>query len=191
MLCVKGQNRIDFFYALLILTWIAHGYNVCMEIVVDPKDEKKFKLVKKSANLVWLILVIFVAGIALAVLAKNALMAVPFLIAEGLLYAFSGNSFEVFADTAAGTIVRSSHDMLHLVQYHTAVKIEDVHKICVIGRYSGSRHVNDRLVILAKDQARTTLCTASFGPDCDKLLRFSHVLAHVVEKDFDTFREEE
>jgi hypothetical protein len=162
-----------------------------MEIFVDPQDEKKFKLVKHTANLWWLILLIIAAGIGFALLARNALMAVPFLIAVGLLYSFSGNSFEIFADAEGGTIVRSSHDMLHLVQYHTAVKIADVYKICVVGRYSGSRHVSDRLVILAKDQSRTTLCTASYAPDCDKLLRFSRVLAHVVEKDFDSFHEED
>jgi hypothetical protein len=110
--------------------------------------------------------VILVAGVGFVLLTNNLLIFTPFLVAEGLLYSFSGNTFEIYADFSAGTVERRSHDLLNLVQFHTAVKIADIDKICVVGRYSGERHVADRLVILLKDQSRTALCSASYSSDC-------------------------
>lgn len=161
-----------------------------MEIFVDPKDEKQFRLIKGPANLWIIILVIFLAGVGFALVAKNILFFAPFLVILGFVYIFSGNSFEIGVDKQDGTIYRKSRDLLGIMEFYNRVKLDDVEKICIARRFSGQRHVSDRLVLHLKNETRTALCSVSFEPDCDMLLRFTRALAHVVGKEYEAYRDE-
>jgi hypothetical protein len=159
-----------------------------MEIQVDPKNEKSFKLIKRPASLLWVvILVIFVAGVAFALVAKNLLIFAPFIVILGLVYIFSGNSFEIGIDYEDKTIYRKSKDMLSIMEFYNRVKFDEIQKICIARQFSGDRHVADRLVLHLKGETRTALCSVSYEPDYDLLLRFSRGLAQVLDKEFESY----
>jgi len=72
--------------------------HTCMEIIMDPLGEKKFKLIKRPSNLWIVIVVILVAGAVFAMISRSMLIFTPFLVILGLVYIFSGNSFEIGID---------------------------------------------------------------------------------------------
>lgn len=160
-----------------------------MEILVDPKNEKNFKLIKHGGNLWPVILVIFVAGVGFAVIARNLLLFAPFLVILGLVYIFSGNSFEIGVDPEDQTIYRKSSDLLRIMEFYNRVKLEEIEKICIARQYSGQKHVADRLVLHLKSQNRTALCSVSYERDYDLLLRFARALALVVGKEYEAYSE--
>jgi len=160
-----------------------------MEIIVDPVDERKFKLIKRPANLWIVIVVILVAGVVFAMISQSILIFTPFLVILGLVYIFSGNSFEIGVDHQDKTIYRKSNDLLNIVQFYNRIKIEEVQKICISSQFSGDKHVSDRLILVLRNQQRTALCSVSYEPDYDALLRFTRALAQVLDKEYESYPE--
>jgi hypothetical protein len=152
-----------------------------MEIIVDPFDSKKIKLVKHPRNMWVLATIILAVGAIFVLLFKSYIAFVPFLVIVGISYIFGGNYFEISVDFEAGEIYRRSHDMLHITDFYRAVKIVDIQKIWLIPHYSGSSQTSSELVIVWKK-----LCSVSYGPDREEIRKFSFVLAELVHKDFDT-----